>query len=327
MEKLIYKMNKIINEGINVLSLFDGISCGQIALKKAGLKINNYFASEIDKHAIKVTQENYPKTIQLGNVVDIKGEHLPKIDLLCGGSPCQSFSMAGNKDGFNGKSGLFFEWLRLYNEIQPKYFLLENVLMKKEWESEISRLVGAGPVMINSSNFSAQARNRLYWTNIPLKKENFKNNTYLCDILQKESDKKYLLINNYQLKSCKTNDSRLKILSDNYRIRHKINSQKPVLVSEVVGDTPSGRSRQTDRLYSIFSKCPTLLANRACDLKIDCGSSDFNKWRTLTPLEAERLQTVPEGYTSCVSDAQRFKCLGNGWTVDVIAYIFSSLIG
>lgn len=312
-------------EAINVLSLFDGISCGQLALQRAGISVNQYFASEIDKNAIKVTQHNWPNTIQLGSVVDVKAENLPKIDLLIGGSPCQSFSIAGNKEGFDGKSGLFFEWLRLLKEIQPRHFLLENVLMKKEWQDKITELVGVKPQMISSSNFSAQARERLYWTDIPYELTLPQNNLFLSDILESEVDSKYFLLNNYKLKSLKNGEARIKILETNYRHKHKIGKQNPVLVSEVVGDTPSGRSRQTDRLYSSLSKSPTLLANRACDLKIDCGSPNMENWRTLTPVEAERLQTVPDNYTSCITDSKRYHALGNGWTVDVISYILKNI--
>lgn len=310
---------------MNVLSLFDGISCGQIALQRAGIKVDSYYASEIDKHAIKVTQHNWPNTVQLGSVVDVKAESLPKINLLIGGSPCQSFSIAGNKEGFDGKSGLFFEWLRLLNETQPKYFLLENVLMKKEWQDKITELVGTEPQVISSSNFSAQARERLYWTNIPYELTLPQNNLFLSDFLEKEVDVKYILLNNYKLKSLKSGETRIEVLKTNYRHNHKVGKQSPVLVSEVIGDTPSGRSRQTDRLYSSLSKSPTLLANRACDLKIDCGSSSMENWRTLTPIEAERLQTVPDNYTCCIPDNKRYHALGNGWTVDVIAHILKGI--
>lgn len=149
----------------------------------------------------------------------------------------------------------------------------------------------------------------------------------LVDILEPTVPDSLLLNNSYPL-MLKTNPtiSRLTMLAKEYRVEHKRGLGKPVLVAEVSGDTPSGRSRQTDRLYSVFSKSPTLLANRACDLKIDMGTSDQSKWRTLTAVEAERLQTVPDGYTSCVKDAHRFKALGNGWTVDVIAHIFKGLV-
>ena len=155
---------------MNVLSLFDGMSCGQIALDKLGIKVNNYFASEIDKHAIKVTQHNYPNTIQLGDVMKVKGSDLPKIDLLIGGSPCQGFSFAGKGLNFDDpRSKLFFEYVRLKNELNPKYFLLENVKMKKEYQNIISGYLGVEPIMINSNLVSAQNRVRYYWTNIPVK--------------------------------------------------------------------------------------------------------------------------------------------------------------
>jgi DNA (cytosine-5)-methyltransferase 3A len=153
---------------MNVLSLFDGISCGQIALNRAGIKYDNYFASEIDKHAIKVTQHNYPDTIQIGDVTKVKGEDLPQIDLCIGGSPCQGFSFLGKQLNFDDpRSKLFFEFVRLLHEVKPRYFLLENVVMKKEWQDVISNLLGVEPILINSALVSGQNRKRLYWTNIP----------------------------------------------------------------------------------------------------------------------------------------------------------------
>lgn len=323
-------MDKSKQDGINVLSLFDGISCGQIALQRAGIKVNQYFASEIDKHAIKVTQHHYPNTLQLGSVVDISVNSLPEIQLLIGGSPCQGFSFAGKQLNFDDpRSKLFFEYVRILKEIRrvnPNvYFLLENVKMKKEWKEKVSSILEVQPYLINSANFSAQSRERLYWTNIPILNMGCLNNDFLCNILEAGVLAGFYLFRNYKLKSLKSNESRIDILRKNYRNSHKKYQQKPILVSEIVDDTPSGRSRQTDRLYSIFSKCPTLLANRASDLKIDSGTDDITQWRTLTPVECERLQTVPEDYTSCISDNQRYKVLGNGWTVDVIAHIFSFL--
>mgnify|MGYP000983119856 FL=1 len=154
--------------GLNVLSLFDGMSCGQIALQRAGIKVENYFASEIDKHAIQVTQHNYTNTIQIGDVTKVKVSDLPKIDLLIGGSPCQGFSFAGKQLNFDDpRSKLFFEFVRLLKETKAKYFLLENVLMKKEYEQIITDHLGVEPIFINSALVSAQNRKRLYWTNIP----------------------------------------------------------------------------------------------------------------------------------------------------------------
>ena len=169
---------------MNVLSLFDGISCGQVALNRAGIKYDNYFASEVDKYAIKVTQHNYPNTIQLGDIKEITSSNLPTIDILFGGSPCQNLSFAGNMKGmatkdnyeittldeylrlkndgfeFQGQSYLFWEYVRILNEVKPTYFLLENVVMKKEWENIITEAIGVEPVMIDSKFFSAQKRQK-----------------------------------------------------------------------------------------------------------------------------------------------------------------------
>jgi DNA-cytosine methyltransferase len=167
-----------------VLSLFDGMSCGQIALNRAGISYSKYYASEIDKHAIKVTQHNYPDTIQLGSVTEIKGTNLPKIDLLIGGSPCQGFSFGGKQLNFDDpRSKLFFEFVRLIKECNPKYWLLENVVMKKEFEQVITEYLGVEPIKINSALVSAQNRERLYWANFPIEQPNNKN-IKLIDILE-----------------------------------------------------------------------------------------------------------------------------------------------
>ena len=176
---------------MNVLSLFDGMSCGQIALERAGIKVDNYFASEIDKYAIKVTQKNYPNTKHIGSVVDVKVSDLPKIDLLIGGSPCQGFSFAGKQLNFDDpRSKLFFEFVRLLKECKPKYFLLENVKMKKEQEDIITEYLGVKPIAINSELFSAQDRKRIYWTNLPLDKLPSENKLAVEDILEEEVDAK-----------------------------------------------------------------------------------------------------------------------------------------
>jgi DNA (cytosine-5)-methyltransferase 3A len=214
---------------MNVLSLFDGMSCGQQAIQKTNLKIDNYFASEIDKFAIIVTNNNFPNTIQLGDVRNIDTTKLPKIDLLIGGSPCQSFSFAGKRKGmstkceqeiltlnqylklknegfeFEGQSYLFWEYIRILNETNPKFFLLENVLMIEKWEKVISKTLGVNPIEINSALVSAQNRRRLYWTNIGMKPSGFfgdlesiitqpkDKNIFIKDILENEVDSKYLL--------------------------------------------------------------------------------------------------------------------------------------
>ena len=166
----------------NILSLFDGMSCGQIALNQLGLKYNNYYASEIDLNAIKVTQNNFPNTIQLGDIKELSTKNIKDVFILLGGSPCQSFSNLGDGSGFEGESGLFWEYVRILKEVNPKYFLLENVVMKKEWQDIISEALGVQPIEINSSIFLPHHRRRLYWTNIKVetpKQRNYNISDYI----------------------------------------------------------------------------------------------------------------------------------------------------
>lgn len=279
----------------SVLSLFDGMSCGQIALNRIGIEYNNYFASEIDKHAIKVTQHNYPNTIQLGDVTKVKGSDLPTIDLLIGGSPCQGFSFAGKGLNFEDpRSKLFFEFVRIKNETQPKYWMLENVKMKSEHQNIISEILGMKPILINSKLVSAQSRERLYWTNIPITTLNDKS-IVIADLVGIETN----------------------------------NKSTEIIVTRNIYP----KKGQNGSIYAINGKCKTLSAGVGITGN-GIGSSNAPKiewrneqgWRRLTATECERLQTVPDNYTDCVSDTQRYKMLGNGWTVDVIAHIFGSLL-
>lgn len=286
-------------EGINVLSLFDGISCGQVALERAGIKVKNYYASEIDKYAMQVTQKNFPNTIQLGDVRDINAETLPKIDLLIGGSPCQDLSRCKNGGlGLKGdKSNLFFEYIRLLKETQPKYFLLENVAsMKEEDKDEISKIIGCEPVMLDSSDFSAQFRKRYYWTNIKIDTNISPVSTVLKDIMETNADEKYFY--NYPLLN--------------------LNFTKPVCA---IMDFKNNEMHK--RIFNPAFKCSTLTT---------CGGGntqkkvlDRGRARKLTPIEYERLQTLPDNYTACVSNTHRYTSCGNGWTVDVIAHIFKGM--
>lgn len=269
---------------MNVLSLFDGMSCGQIALNKAGIKYDNYFASEIDKEAIKVTIKNYPNTKQIGSVIDIKGSDLPKIDLLFGGSPCQSFSRAGDNTGFDGKSGLFWEFVRVLNETKPSYFLLENVLMKKEWSDVITEALGVEPIEISSAKFVPQARRRLYWTNIPNIEQPKQVDYDIMDFIEGVGFPS----------SCGVD-----------RVFKKKKIFNTLTATYWKGIRGSGRP-----------------AISTCEGMLDDNRSAH---RMLTPNECERIQSVPIDYTSCVAKTNRYKMLGNGWTVDVIAHIFSSL--
>lgn len=275
-----------MNEPLNVLSLFDGMSCGQIALERVGIKVDNYFASEIDKKAILITQKNYPDTKQVGSITELKGVYLPKIDLLFGGSPCQSFSSLGDGKGFDGKSGLFWEFVRILKETNPTYFLLENVEMKKEWERIITEALGVAPIKINSSLFSAQNRPRVYWTNIEISQLPKENNLTVNDILQTPN-----FHNNYP-----------KWLLGKF-----------------------GNKTRLEQLWYADGKASCLTSNMYKGQKATFTKDRNENIHRLTVLECERLQTIPENYTEGVSNTDRYKMIGNGWTVDVISHIFKNI--
>ena len=278
----------------NVLSIFDGMSCGQIALEKAGIEVENYFASEIKPHAIKVTQHNYPNTIQIGSVLGVKASDLPKIDLCIGGSPCQDFSSANKeKLGLQGeKSGLFYEYLRLLKECEPKYFLLENVAMDDYSYQAISEMVGTYPTNINSELVSGQLRQRSYWTNIGPEYIDLFGNRYSMIPQPKNKGITFQSV----LESGYTN--RLKA-------RCILESESRPLVSK-------------EKLYRRYNELGFI------NIVFDNPKCEYNEnIRILTQTELERLQTVPEGYTSILKRNEAACLLGDGWTVDVIAHIFS----
>lgn len=392
---------------MNVLSLFDGMSCGQQALERAGIEVNQYFASEIDKYAIQVTMANYPNTIQLGSVVNVDGYALPKIDLLIGGSPCQSFSFAGKRKGmattdeqeiltlehylqlkaegyeFEGQSYLFWEFMRLLYEVKPKYFLLENVEMGEKWEGVLTQAIGVHALHINSALVSAQNRKRIYFTNIGMESaglfgysvsiiEKPKDKKILLkDILESEVDEKYFLSErgidrimsyNNADRSIDDNDKSLCLVSgyhkqgrDNQLIVHNTmprssttgkggtghlsrndgktycldtGNTNAVEVREVKQLSTNNKSNggtqpyQQDRIYDVNGISPALQA------QLPNGSTMINtsRIRRLTPIECERLQTVKDNYTNYVSDSQRYKMLGNGWTIEVISHIFKYIL-
>lgn len=313
---------------MNVLSLFDGMSCGQLALQRAGIQVENYFASEIDKYAIKVTQTNFPDTVQLGDVTKVKAEGQQlydpfgcghEIDLLIGGSPCQGFSFAGKQLNFDDpRSKLFWEYVRLLKALKPKYFLLENVKMKKESMDVITEALGVEPIFINSSLVSAQNRQRYYWTNIPVDKLPDDKGIVLADILEDghvDRDKSHCIDANY------FKGGNLKSYFEKHR-RQLVFSKDGMCH---VGDAGiSDKYAYLNRVYHPSGKGPTLVASDGGHLqpKISKGTTEYRK---LTPKECERLQTVPEGYTDHVSNTQRYKMLGNGWTVDVVSHIMKGL--
>ena len=301
---------------MNVLSLFDGMSCGQIALNRAGVRYDNYFASEIDKWAIKETQANFPNTIQLGDITKIKGSSLPKIDLVMGGSPCQGFSFAGKGLNFDDpRSRLFFEFVRLVKETNPTYFLLENVKMKKESEDIITEYMGVNPIEINSSLVSAQNRVRLYWTNILNVKQPDDKNIHLSDILE-------------DIEMSIIGAIRGRYLNKGSIIGRRLNTEgKREDYNKSINITQCLEVRATN---TTKSNCLTTIAkdNVLTPLEIGRHPDAYNKklpFRYFTKKECCRLQTVPEDYFKVSSDSQIRKMLGNGWTVDVIAHIFQGL--
>jgi site-specific DNA-cytosine methylase len=394
---------------MNVLSLFDGMSCGRIALERCGFKIDNYYASEIDKYAIQVAKANYPDTVHLGDVTQVSGCEIPdRIDLLIGGSPCQGFSFAGRQLNFDDpRSKLFFEYVRLLRELKPKYFILENVMMKQEYQDVITEHLGVQPIKINSNLVSAQNRKRLYWTNIPVSGLPEDKGIYLKDILEEgftDREKAHCIDANYfkggNLKSYFEKNRRqlifdfteesgsglilageadLKGHGYNRRVYHP-DGKAPSLCAASGGNlepkilqVPRGKNR--GGIKAKDGKTPTMsgsswehnnfvvvagafrgryrvdgvrqdhkmlvsgLTQQELELREDGKTNTLTtvqkdnvavhledlKWRKLTPRECERLQTVPDDYTSCVSNTQRYRMLGNGWTVDVICHLLEGM--
>lgn len=312
---------------MNVLSLFDGISCGQLALNRANIGYDNYFASEIDKYAIQITQKNFPNTQQIGDVTKITTDSLPKIDLLMGGSPCQGFSFAGKQLNFEDeRSKLFFEFVRLKNELKPKYFLLENVKMKKLYQNVISEHLGVEPIQINSALVSAQNRVRLYWTNIPNITQPEDKHILLPDILETgvvDRDKSYCIDANYWKGTTLEqyiNKARRQIVFTERRTEEAKLIRKEF--REKYGrDFSPRRAKELAPRNDDKSNCLTTSLTKE-HILLD---ESYN-FRKLTPLECERLQTVPDNYTEGISNTQRYKTLGNGWTVDVITHILKEMV-
>ena len=283
-------------EKINVLSLFDGISCGHIALDKAGIPINKYYASEIDKYAIKVTNKNYPETINLGDVTTVSGElFTEKIDLLIGGSPCQGFSQAGKMKNFDDpRSKLFWEYVRILQEVKPKYFLLENVVMKQEWQDIISEALGVKPIMIDSSLTSAATRKRLYWTNIPGIGQPEDLGITFGDIRERDVQEGSIYYTDKGL---------------DWIRRHEKRTGKTL---RIIGDSDKMQMLEAS-MYKKYSSQRFF------------GIEDTHGLRYITVTECERCMNVPDGYTNCCSNTQRYKQLGNGWEVNTITHIFRTL--
>lgn len=307
---------------MNVLSLFDGISCGMVALERAGISVNRYIAYEIDKYAIQTSSKNYPDIISKGDVFAGNFSDFKGADLLIGGSPCTFWSIAkrNRETDCSGKGfRLFMQYVRALDETGAQYFLYENnYSIHKNIKDEISRRLGVQPVMINSSLVSAQQRKRCYWTNIPNVTQPADKGILLKDIIDNVvpwQGKSYCLTANYSSAALK-----------NTLERHQ---RTMVAVPVRIGDI--GSNAQAHRVYSVYGKSITLSSNGGGQgggtglYKIDLPDGDYII-RELSPVECERLQTLTDNYTDGVSDRQRYKQLGNGWTVDVIAHILGGLL-
>jgi site-specific DNA-cytosine methylase len=315
--------------GINVLSVFDGISCGQVALQRAGVDVDNYFASEIDKWAIQITQKNHPNTKQLGNVENWADWDLPKIDLLIGGSPCQGFSVAGDRLDFDDpRSKLFFVYADLLRELRCRNpeikFMLENVPMKQWCQDVISDHLCVQPVEINSALVSAQSRRRLYWANWPISQPEDRG-ILLKDIIVDgfvDRDKSYAIDANYHKGG---SEDYLRRTYHGFAKRQvvKYQSARRLMVQVGTANDINGHD-YNKRVYSLDGKSPTLNGNHGGNLEPKVALDDVH-YRKLHPIECERLQTLPDGYTKGVSNTQRYRGLGNGWTVDVVAHIFREM--
>lgn len=284
---------------MKVLSLFDGMSCGRIALERAGIPSNQYYASELDKYAIKVAQANYPDTIQLGDVTKWRDWDIDwgSIDLLIGGSPCQGFSFAGKRLAFDDpRSKLFFVYVDILNHIRALNpdvkFMLENVKMKREHMDVISDYLGLEPVFINSSLVSAQNRQRYYWANWEFGEPKDKGITW-GEIREHDAPKCHYY-----------SDRAIRWIFSEFK-----------------------RTGKCMRIWPNDSKCQMLEASmhKGYSRQRFFGIDDVHGLRYISLLECERAQTVPDNYTAHVSNTQRYKMLGNGWTVDVIAHIFRSM--
>jgi len=318
---------------MNILSLFDGMSCGQIALDQLGIKVDNYYAAEIDKYAMQIAKKNYPNTIHLGDVTSVYAQHLPKIDLLMGGSPCQGFSFAGKQLNFDDpRSALFFEFVRLLKECNPKYFLLENVRMKKEYQDIISEHLGVEPITINSALVSAQNRVRLYWTNIPNLTEPDDKNIVLKDILGLDASEPMLsnVYGGFKEKNPRVHYGKSVTIRTASGGGH-IPSVKLKKGAALRGRSFDQHGNPTDWKTGTHKQVLEARKDNKANA-ITSATKDSvvayskEEYRKLTPLECERLQTVPDGYTEGVSNTQRYRMLGNGWTVEVIKHILKEII-
>lgn len=286
---------------VNVLSLFDGISCGRIALERAGIPVDTYYASEIEESSETISKNNYDDIVRLGDITKWREWNIDwsSIDLLIGGSPCQGFSFAGKQLNFDDlRSKLFFVYVDILNHIKLLNknikFLLENVVMKKEYSDVITDRLKVEPKVINSELVSAQRRERLYWFNWDTEDLNMVNDYRLIDVFDAKLKHRIITINHPEsIRKCKTY----------YQYDQNL----------------LGHNSQDQRYFDCNGKCNTLLKSSSSIPKVKIDDTIY----LFTPEECEKLQTLPVGYTRGVSNQKRYEAMGNGWTVDIIVHILS----
>lgn len=308
-----------------VLSLFDGLAGARIALERAKIKVNNYYTSELDKYAIKIAMKNYPRIIQIGDINNLDFNKFRNVDLIIGGSPCQDLSIAKkDRKGLSGKrSGLFWKFVEAIKMIKPKYFLLENVnSMNKENKKIITEVLKVEPIMINSALLTAQNRKRLYWCNWQVGQPEDKE-IYLKAILENDVNEKYFLSNLqlFNLNKIKDGIKRSWFCGKHQQLTYigKNNLYCIGIIPESI--KPKGNYLPRERIFSIKGKFRTISTVSNQQPLI---SNNFKNYvRRLTPIECERLQTIPDNYTEGVSNTQRYKMIGNSFTIDVIAHLLS----
>lgn len=332
-----------------------------VALERAGIQVDRYVAFEIDKYAIQVSQKNYPQIEQRGSVVGADFSEFKGFDLLIGGSPCQGFSFAGKQLNFNDpRSALFFEYARALKEINPKYFLLENVVMKQEYQDVITKTLGVSPIMINSDLVSAQTRKRLYWTNLLELKQPDNKNIFWGDVREHGVEWSPIYYSDAAMEWIQKHGTRkgkqLKVHKDFEKMQmieashcKKYSSQRFFGIidqpAQIIGRKLNSKGKRED--YNPAIKTTQCLEVRGGN-KINCLTTvqkdtvvsvlpkgrypnvyekleEGKHYRYITPIECERLQTLPDNYTYGISNTQRYKCLGNGWTVDVIVHILKQM--
>ena len=314
---------------MKVLSLFDGISCGLVALERAGVEVTGYFASEVDPYAIQISKKNHPKIHHLGDINNFAQWDIAAPDIIIGGSPCQGFSFAGKQLAFKDpRSVLFFKFVEILGFYNPKFFLLENVRMKKEYSEIITCVLGVEPICINSALVSAQNRVRYYWTNIQNIAQPEDKGIFLKDIIdgrechQGKSQSILASIHKENAKSMIKRKKKGLLVLDNIRVKAITENNRGYRPHR--GDVKSTGISELGRILKPNSKTDSLTTSHMPKLALNEDIENL-QYRKLLPIECERLQTLPDNYTEGVSNTQRYKMLGNGWTIDVLAHIFKNI--